>query len=90
MFAVSTIDTDGRYNLFDNRTNDSRWVANTWNESVPGVFASNRKNMTYASWPQSGSHIFAMESNSSIYRFVIDGTQIGSTTGDYHNGNGQN
>ena len=90
MFAVSTIDTDGRYNLFDNRANDSRWVANTWNESVPGVFASNRKNMTYASWPQSGSHTFAMESSSSIYRFVIDGTQIGSTTGDYHNGNGQN
>ncbi len=90
MFAVSTINTDGRYNLFDNRTNDSRWVANTWAESQPGVFANSRKSMNYASWPQTGSHIFAMESNSSLYRFVIDGTQIGSTTGDYNSGAGQN
>ena len=90
MFAVSTINSDARYNLFDNRTNDSRWVASTWNESVPGVFANGRKGMTYASWPQTGSHVFAMESSSSIYRFVIDGTQIGSAAGDYHNGNGQN
>ncbi|MEI6603804.1 MAG: DUF6288 domain-containing protein [Verrucomicrobiota bacterium] len=90
MFAVSTINTDGRYSLFDNRNNDSRWVANTWNESQPGVFRGSRAGMTYASWPQSGSHVFAMESTSSIYRFVIDGTQIGSAGGDYHNGSGQN
>jgi autotransporter-associated beta strand protein len=92
IFAVSTINTDGRYNLFDNRTtNDSRWVANTWNESQPGVFANNRKSMPYASFPQTGSHVFAMESNSSIYRFVIDGTEIGSVdnTGNYNNGAGQ-
>ena len=90
MFAVSTINTDGRYSLFDNRDNDSRWVANTWSESQPGVFRGSRAGMTYASWPQSGSHVFAMESGSSIYRFVIDGSQIGSAGGNYHNGSGQN
>ena len=90
MFAVSTINSDGRYSLFDNRNNDSRWVANTWNESQPGVFVNGRKGMTYSSWPQTGSHVFAMESSSSIYRFVIDGTQIGSAGADYHNGSGQN
>ncbi|MEI7901315.1 MAG: Ig-like domain-containing protein, partial [bacterium] len=90
MFAVSTINTDGRYSLFDNRDNDSRWVANTWSESQPGVFRGSRTGMTYASWPQSGSHVFAMESGSSTYRFVIDGSQIGSAGGNYHNGSGQN
>ena len=90
VFAVSTINTDGRYNLFENRANDSRWVANTYSESLPGVFANNRKSMPYASWPQTGSHVFAMESSSSIYRFVIDGTQIGSSTADYSSGAGQN
>ena len=91
MFAVSTIDSDGRYNLFDNRNNDSRWVANTWNESQPGVFRTGRTTMPYASWPQTGSHIFAMESSSSVYRFVINGTALGGATGgNYHNGSGQN
>jgi autotransporter-associated beta strand protein len=90
MFAVSTINTDGRYNLFDNRNNDSRWVANSWSESQPGVFRSGRTGMTYASWPQTGSHVFAMESSSSLYRFVIDGTQIGSAGGNYHSGSGSN
>ncbi len=86
MFAVVT-PTDGRYNIFDNRANDSRWMANTWNEAVPGVFRNNRTNMgPFSLWPQSGSHVFAMESSSSAYRFVIDGTQIGSTGGDYSSG----
>ena len=33
---------DGRYNLFGNRNNDERWVANTWNESRPGSFRGGR------------------------------------------------
>ncbi|MEI7900048.1 MAG: LamG-like jellyroll fold domain-containing protein [bacterium] len=96
LFAVATINSDGRYNLFDNRDNgnDTRWVADSWTESSPGVFRSGRVGNgqagAYASWPQSGSHVFAMESSSSLYRFVIDGTQIGSTGGQYHSGSGQN
>ncbi|MCX6874469.1 MAG: hypothetical protein NTW21_11795, partial [Verrucomicrobia bacterium] len=96
MFATATpgsgVTTDGRYNLFDNRNNDSRWVANTWNESQPGAFRGGRTNFEtnpYGSWPQSGTHVYAMESSSSAYRFVIDGTQIGSTGGDYNSGSGQ-
>ncbi|MCX6873991.1 MAG: hypothetical protein NTW21_09310 [Verrucomicrobia bacterium] len=93
MFAVSTINGDGRYNLFDNRDNDSRWVADSWSESQPGVFRGGRTGFDsnkYSLWPQSGSHIFAMESSSSAYTFVIDGTQIGTTGGNYHSGAGQN
>jgi len=93
MFAVATINSDGRYNLFDNRGNDSRWVADTWAESQPGVFRGARTGFDsnkYGLWPQTGSHVFAMESSSSLYRFVIDGTQIGSTGGDYNSGSGQN
>ena len=90
MFAVSTINTDGRYNLFDNRNNDSRWVANTWNESQPGVFRDSRIGMVYSTWPQSGSHVFAMESTSGLYRFLSDGAVIGSNNGgNYHSGSGQ-
>ncbi len=91
-FAVSTINGDGRYNLFDNCNSDSRWVANTWTESKPGVFRNAREEagFTYATWPQSGSHVFAMESSSSIYRFVKDGAQIGTATANYYNGSGRN
>ena len=90
MFAVSTINTDGRYNLFDNASSDSRWVANTWSESQPGTFRSGRQGMTYATWPQSGSHVFAMESTSGIYRFLSDGAVIGSNSGgSYNNGSGR-
>ncbi|MDA0767043.1 MAG: hypothetical protein O3A92_09495 [Verrucomicrobia bacterium] len=90
MFAVATLNTDGRYNIFDNRTNDSRWVADTWSESSPGVFRGGRTAFpAYGSWPQSGSHIIAMESDSSAYTFVIDGDQLGTTGGDYNSGSGQ-
>jgi|GEM_PF-1950366 len=90
MFAVATLNTDGRYNIFDNRTNDSRWVADTWSESSPGVFRNGRTTFpAYASWPQSGSHIIAMESDSSAYTFVIDGDLLGTTGANYHNGAGQ-
>lgn len=88
-YAVATIDSDARYNLFGNRNNDSRWVANSWNESVPGEFRGSRTAMAFASWPQSGSHVYALESSSSLYRFVIDGAQLGSAAGDYHSGSGQ-
>ena len=95
VFAAATIGTpatptDGRYNLFGNRANDDRWVANTWVESSPGSFRGGRTSLPYASVPQTGSHIFSMESSSSAYRAVIDGTQIGSVGGDYNSGSGAN
>ncbi len=93
MFAVVTPNNDGRYNIFDNRNNDSRWMANSWSEAVPGVFRNGRTNLgtdTFSLWPQSGAHVFVMQSSSSAYSFAIDGNQIGTTGGDYHNGSGQN
>ena len=93
LFAVGTINSDGRYNLFGNRTgNDERWVADTWSESHPGSFRNNRAGGTFTQggWPTTGSHVFSLESDSTTYRGIIDGTQIGSDTPDYHNGNGAN
>ena len=90
VYAVGTINNDGRYNLFGNRTIDERWVANSWTESQPGSFRGSRTGMAYGSWPQTGSHLFALESSSAAYRVLIDGTQIGSASGDYHSGSGQN
>ena len=93
VFAVAAPNNDGRYNLFGNRNNDDRWVANTWTESSPGSFRTTRAAFGaagYALWPQSGSHVFSMESGPSQYRFVIDGNQNPtlSTTGNYNSGAG--
>jgi hypothetical protein len=90
VYTVGTIDNDGRYNLFGNRNNDERWVASTWSEAVPGSFRGGRTGTPYGSWPQTGSHLFALESSSAAYRVLIDGTQIGSAAGDYHSGSGVN
>ena len=88
-FIVAVPNNDGRYNLFGNRNNDTRWVANTWNESQVGEFRDNRQTLNYSSWPQSGSHVYSLESSSSNLRMVIDGNQVGTGGGAYHNGNGQ-
>ena len=92
VFAVATIDNDGRYNLFGNRGTDERWVADTWSESHPGSFRNNRASGTFTSgsWPTTLSHIFALESDRAAYRVLIDGTEIGSDTADYHSGSGAN
>lgn len=92
VFVVATIDTDGRYNLFGNRNNDERWVADTWGESRPGSFRITRAqgSFTQTAWPTTGSHIFALESSRDIYRAVVDGTEIGNDTPEYDSGRGQN
>jgi len=92
IFVVATINTDGRYNLFGNRDNDERWVADTWGESHPGSFRGGRADGTFTqgSWPTTGSHVYALESSSAIFRMLIDGAQIGSDSADYNNGSGQN
>lgn len=94
VFAVAAPDNDGRYNVFGNRSSgDERWVANTWNESRPGSFRNARSgnaSFTFSDWPTNGAHVYALESSSAAFRMLIDGAEIGSDTGDYHNGNGSN
>ena len=95
LFAVATPDNDGRYNLFGNRGNDERWIADTYgNESRPGSFRNARSDTDAAfargSWPTSGSHVFSLESGSAVFRVLIDGAVLGSNTGDYHSGSGAN
>ena len=92
VFVVATLDNDGRYNLFGNRNNDERWVADNYSESHPGSFRNNRANgsFTQGGWPTTGSHVFALESDRAVYRILIDGTEIGSDNADYDSGSGQN
>jgi hypothetical protein len=93
VFVVATIDNDARYNLFGNRNNDERWVANTWNESRPGSFRQGRStsaNFTLSDWPTTGSHIVALESSGSVYNVLINGTSIGTDTAAYNPGSGVN
>jgi autotransporter-associated beta strand protein len=89
IFAVTTLNNDPRYNLFGNRDNDERW--RNGGEAVPGSFRGSRTSGFSSSyWPTNGSHIISLESSVSQYRAVIDGTQVGATSGDYNSGSGQN
>lgn len=95
VFAVAAPNNDGRYNLFGNRANDDRWVANSWTESSPGAFRTGRANFGsagFALWPSSGSHVYLLESGPSQYRFVIDGNENAAlaTSGGYNSGAGVN
>jgi hypothetical protein len=100
VFVVATPNeatTNTGYTLFDNRDNDGRWISGTsqYNESTPGTFRQNRDGSfdtdpIKATWPKSGSHVFAMESSSSTYRYLIDGTALPAGTAEYNNGSGQN
>jgi hypothetical protein len=94
VYIVSTIDNDGRYNLFGNCGNDERWVADSWNESRPGSFRSGRSeagSFTLSDWPTTGSHVFALENGSTAtFRVVIDGSEIGTDSANYNSGSGQN
>ena len=90
IFAVATINSDTRYNVFGNRDNDDRWRNNS--EAFPGSFRGGRASGTFtsATWPTTGSHIISLESSAAQYRGVIDGTEVGTDTGDYNSGTGQN
>jgi len=91
IFAVAVPNNDGQYNLFGNRgDNDERWVASSYNESKPGSFRGGRADTGFAfsSWPTKRPHIYSLESSTSIYRVLIDGTQIGSSSADYNAGSG--
>jgi hypothetical protein len=91
VFVVATIANDGRYNLFGNRNNDERWVADTWGESRPGSFRGGRSQsatFTLSDWPQTGSHVFSLESNSSKFEVLINGASIGTDSANYHSGAG--
>jgi len=93
VIGVSTLNNDGRYNLFGNRNNDSRWVADTWNESSAGEFRGGRNTSPDGNtpWPTTGNHIFTLDSGTDLYQYGVDGTTVNSsTTQDWNNGSGQN
>jgi len=98
-FIVATPnDASTGYTLFDNENNDGRWWSgpNQYNESTPGTFHGGGRDTTFntpavkAAWPRTGTHVFAMESSSSIYRYVVDGSNIAGIVGtpNYNSGSG--
>ena len=92
IFAVTTLDNDLQYSVFGNRNNDERWVGGNYSEVTPGAFRGGRANYggTYGLMPHTGSHIFSYESDSTAYNFLLNGTLIGTTGGDYNSGIGLN
>ncbi|NQU26193.1 MAG: hypothetical protein HQ567_33315, partial [Candidatus Nealsonbacteria bacterium] len=92
-FAVTTIreTVNKRYNIFGNTDSDSRLVAQNWNEFIPGEFRSQRvgTNSAYASTPDSGNHLWSQESDSTVYRVLLNGEEHANAnnTGTYSGGN---
>jgi len=90
-FIVATPTDPNGYTLFDNRNNDGRWVDIRYGESNPGTWKQNRAGgFSTGPWPLSGAHVYSLESSSLVYRALVDGTQVGSTTAEYNSGSGQN
>ena len=96
IFAVATLNNENNYSVFGNRTNnDERWLGGSWSEVNPGAFRGARAdfNSSYAANQanlKNGTQIFSYESSPSAYRFLLNGTELGSTTGDYNTGSGAN
>jgi hypothetical protein len=93
-FAAVTLNeaANKRYNIFGgNSNNDDRFVAQNWSEVRPSTFLSYRANMggtVYNNFPSTGSVIFSQESDASVYRIVLDGTTLGTSTPGFYSGAG--
>ncbi|NQU20929.1 MAG: hypothetical protein HQ567_06565, partial [Candidatus Nealsonbacteria bacterium] len=93
MIAVFTPDeaANKRYNIFGNTGQDTRWCAANWNESVPGEFRTSRTgNQNYAAWPATENAIVVLESDSDVYRILIDGAVVNDSAAAYSDGSGTN
>ena len=93
IFAVTTLNNDLQYSVFGNRSNnDERWVGGNYSEVNPGAFRGGRADFssTYSQMPHTGSHIFAYECSPAAYNFLLNGSLIGTTSGDYNSGVGTN
>ncbi|NQU25793.1 MAG: hypothetical protein HQ567_31275, partial [Candidatus Nealsonbacteria bacterium] len=79
-----------RYNLFGNSGEDDRWCAQDWNESYPTTFRTGRAaSENFALWPDTQNSIVVMDSDSSVYRILIDGAEVYNEPASYSNGSGQ-
>jgi hypothetical protein len=68
-------------------------VADTWNESKPGSWQNgrNESNFAFSSWPTTGAHVFVMNASTSGFGISINGSSIGSASGNnYSSGSGAN
>ncbi len=92
IFAVTTLDNDLQYSVFGNRANDERWVGGNYSEVTPGAFRTTRAVFAgvYSQMPHTGSHIFAYECSPAAYNFLLNGSLIGTTSGDYNSSVGTN
>jgi hypothetical protein len=79
-----------RYNILGvNSANDDRMVAANWSESRPSSFLSYRANLSgWNNFPATGKAIFVYESDSSVFRISVNGTEIGTASAAYSSGSG--
>jgi hypothetical protein len=83
--------TNKRYNIIGiNSLNDDRFVAQDWTEVRPSSFLNYRGNITnaYVSMPATGSHLFSYESDASVFRITLNGTELGTSGAGYSTGSG--
>jgi hypothetical protein len=79
-----------RYNILGvNSANDDRMVAANYSESRPSSFLNYRANLAgWNNFPATGKAIFAYESDSSVFRISVNGTEIGTASPGYSSGAG--
>ena len=92
-FAVVKLDeaSNKQYNIIGtNSLNDDRFVAGTWSESRPSSFLNYRATLStyYSSFPSTGVHLFAYESDASVFRISLNGTELATSGAGYSPGNG--
>ena len=85
VFVVATV-ADNNYNLFTTRNNNTWWCEGG-STSNPGVFRSTALTNYSTNMPNSGTHIFAIESSASGWEMSIDGVSQGAGAAGYNQGN---
>ena len=92
-FAVVKLDESSvkTYNIIGvNSLHDDRFVNGTYTESRPSSFLNYRATLTpnYASFPSTGTHLFSYESDASVFRISLNGSELAASGAGYSPGNG--
>ncbi|OUV63921.1 MAG: hypothetical protein CBC82_03825, partial [Cellvibrionales bacterium TMED122] len=89
-FAIVKLnESSKRYNIIGtNSLNNDRFI--NVNESRPSSFLNYRAtlNSYYASFPSTGTHLFSYESDASVFRITLNGTELATSGAGYSPGNG--
>ncbi|OGV62742.1 MAG: hypothetical protein A2498_02755, partial [Lentisphaerae bacterium RIFOXYC12_FULL_60_16] len=85
VFVVATLNADNDYNLLTTYNNGGYWRYSGDGKAYGGVFRATRVDAVCPA-PNSGSHIFAVESSAAKWEMWIDGDSRGSAATAYYAG----